>query len=120
MTSKTMTITLIIGFLHGYVTWNMLFRLIRPIAQLIRPDHEVRSPVSEFVAHAFAAIYLIVCAFVLLQAFGSLVSPDSTRDVRGYLFLGSFLGWICSGIIPRLEAKLRGPQRNKDVGRGDR
>ena len=111
--SSTVTVVAVgLGFLHGFVVWNLLFRTVRLIAKRITPDLDTRVPISEAVAHVVVVLFLLVCALLLLGALGSIISTEQSRDLKGLLFLGSFVGWLSSGILPRIERGLRRRSKN--------
>ena len=106
-----MVSAVVLGFLHGFVVWNLLFRTVRVIAKRITPDHGIRLPVAEAVAHIVVVLFLLVCAILLLNALGSIVSDTPSRELKGFLFVGSFAGWLASGIVPKIEAGFRGREK---------
>jgi len=108
----------ILGGLHGFVVWILVFRLAKPIVHLIIRRRAVRLPVSETVAYLAVVPLLIVCAFLLLQGLGFLVSAQQSREKLGRLFVGSMLGLVVAGGIQRLEAGIRGGRRGRGSAGG--
>lgn len=96
-----------LGFFHGYVTWNLIFQIVRPIVRKISPHHERRLPIAEGTSHVVVFLFLLTCTFLLISLFSHIVVAEPTRELKGYVFIGSIAGWICSGAIPRIEAGLR-------------
>jgi hypothetical protein len=106
----------LLGGLHGFVVWLLVFRLVKPIVHLIVRRRPVRLPFSEAVAYLVVAPLLIVCAFLLLQSLGFVVSPEQSREKFGRLFVGSMVGLVTAGAIQRAEAGIR--RRRQRPGRG--
>lgn len=99
--------TMMLGFLHGFVVWNFIFRSTGRIVRIISPKYGDNLKVADSISHIVVFFFLLVTAFILLQALGLLISAEVSREPKGYLFIGSFIGWIFSGVLPRIEAILR-------------
>jgi hypothetical protein len=106
MNETTLVALTVLGALHGFVVWVLLFKAVGPVVRLIvrQPDKLV---VSAAIAWLVVMTLLVSCAFLLLQGLGSLVSPNFSREKFFHLWVGSMGGLIALVLIQRVEAALR-------------
>jgi hypothetical protein len=114
MSAISIGAAMVLGTLHGYVVWIMVFRAVSPIVSLIIPPWAADLRVAREVGHVFVFFFLLAMAFVVLLGLGQLVDPDVSTELRAYLFSGSALGFLLSGAVPRVEARMRGIDLGSD------
>jgi protein-S-isoprenylcysteine O-methyltransferase Ste14 len=107
MTTTSIGASIAIGFVHGFVVWRLMLRMVGPVARLSQGRQALKLPITAAVTYVVVLLFLIAVAFLLLIGLGSSSTGFPTRSAIAYRFIGSQLGLYLSGILPRVESRLR-------------
>jgi len=110
MNSQFVVIAGTLGFTVGFVGWYATFRLAGPLAKLLTSEWSGALRFTRVLTLLFCHIFLLLVMFGLLQQVLLFIAADAVAStpVRAAVVLSSFAGLFAFGLIPRIEARLRG------------
>lgn len=104
---------IVVGVLHGFIVWRLLFRMVGPVARVSQGHRKGRLRTTLYVAYMMSFFLLMTCAILLLKSLGTLVSQTVNKEGVKYLFIGSMAGFALSVVLPRGEMSLRAYVRTR-------
>ena len=110
-----------VGLVFGAFLWHG-FRLIPLLARWVcepfgKPG-KVAMVISLLLSYSFVGlvivlVFLIAFYFFIENAGEVKFSPERAHTLRGYVFLGSLIGFLLPGLAVKLDGSLRRPRRTK-------